>query len=126
MASIAAKRTAAIRSGIRSRSKCPDFECGGNDYIGCEPWKHLELPLERFWSDAVLHIEPQDGEFAGMGVSLYSDGSVGVYDNVNDETAYVIRNKRQYPVLLNLLAADWHMEYLPAEKQEWVKKLAGV
>ena len=104
---------------------CPDVECGGEDYTGCEPWQHTSHLIESLIKDAVLSVEPRGGEFDQLVLSLYRDESVGLYDGVNDETAYVLRGNRKREAI-QALASDWHVDYLSDRDRAWVKGLAGI
>ena len=123
--SMAAQRTAAIRAGMRSRERCPDVECGGDEHRGCEPWTHTDHALTLFWKEAVLNINPREGELLDMSVSLFANGSVGMYDGVNDECARVVRGNERTEVL-RLMARDWQLEYLSQDRQDWIRKLAEI
>ena len=123
--SMAAQRTAAIRLGMRGRERCPDVECGGDEYLGCEPWTHTDQALTRFWKEAVMNISPQEGDLLDMSISLFADGSVGLYDGVNDEYTRVVSGRERTEVL-RLMANDWHVEYLTQDRRDWIRSLTGV
>lgn len=71
-----------------------------------------------------MNINPQEGELFDMDGSLFEDGSVDMYDRVNDECARVVRGRQRIEVL-KLMAEDWHAEYLTREQRDWLRELAG-
>ena len=90
MATMAGTASAIMRAARQEYEYCQDYECGGNQWLGCEPYKHFQSATTRLYDGCERTVSEPDGEE----YIIYKDGSALWFDNINDNNwAEVLRGR---------------------------------